>query len=99
MKIFDNLLNINIQKLLLKGNITKAYENMYNLAERLAVHEMKQRGQILWNKLAKKVNNSEEHNISYAKEMANYKEKRIQYHLAEMKELLKLREQLKEDKK
>jgi len=95
MKIFDNLLNINIQKLLLKGNITKAYENMYNLA----VHEMKQRGQILWNKLAKKVNNSEEHNISYAKEMANYKEKRIQYHLAEMKELLKLREQLKEDKK
>ena len=54
MKIFDNLLNINIQKLLLKGNITKAYENMYNLAERLAVHEMKQRGQILWNKLAKK---------------------------------------------
>ena len=35
----------------------------------------------------------------YLEEMIKYKEKRTQHHINEMKELLKLREQLKEEKK
>lgn len=98
MKLFDNLFNLNIQRLILKGEISKAYEKMYELAEKIAHHEMFQRKGLIIKNIEKRQKDKFDPWV-YSEEVAKYKEKRIQYHLAEMKELLKLREQLKEDKK
>ncbi|MCH7568742.1 MAG: hypothetical protein IIA87_04950 [Nanoarchaeota archaeon] len=100
MSIIDNFINLNIQKLFLKGDIAKAYEKMYKIAEGIASHEMERRTN-LFHKLAKKKtkDNLRDYMGEYLEEMIKYKEKRTQHHINEMKELLKLREQLKEEKK
>jgi len=100
MKLFDNFLHLNIQKLFLKGNIAKAYQKMYEIAEVIASHEMERRTH-LFHKLAKKKTkeNTKDYVWEYLEEMIKYKEKRTQHHINEMKELLKLREQIMGDKK
>lgn len=53
MGFIDNFINLNIQKLFLKGDIAKAYQKMYILAEEIASHEMERRMHH-FHKLAKK---------------------------------------------
>jgi len=99
MSLFENLINLNIQKLFLKGNISKAYQKMCEIAEEIASHEMERKTH-LFHKLAKKKTkgNTGDYMWEYLEEMVKYKEKRTQHHIDEMKELLNLREQLKEGK-
>lgn len=100
MKIFDNLFNINIQKLFLQGRIEQAYEKMYNVAHNLAAEELRKNLEIIDIKLRKDKNlQGAEYMDRFLEKIASFKSKRIEYHMREMKELLKLREQLKEDKK
>lgn len=89
---------MNIPRLLIRGNIVRVYDKMYNLAESLAIHEMNQRDRLLLDKANKKVKDPHKYLITFAKEMTNYKEKRIEYHMNKMKELLKFREELIEEK-
>lgn len=95
MKFPINLISLNIQKLFLKGDIAKAYQKMYAIAEEIASHEMERRDH-LFHKLAKRKTkgNSSDYMWEYLEEMVKYKEKRTQHHLNEMKELLKLREEI-----
>ncbi|MFA5061284.1 MAG: hypothetical protein WC494_03140 [Candidatus Pacearchaeota archaeon] len=89
-----DILPIKIQKLFLQGKIDSVYERIYNVAEKLAVHEMKQRGELIVDKASKKFD-IQKNKWAYIEEMVKYKEKRIQHHINEMKELLKLREEVK----
>ncbi len=100
MSLFDSILKVNIPKLILKGDVAKAYQKMYIIAEEIASHETERRTH-LFHKLAKKKtkDNVKDYMWEYVEEMIKYKEKRTQHHINEMKELLKLREQLKEGKK
>lgn len=100
MKFFDNLFNFNIQRLFLQGKIEVAYERMYNTARRLAAKEILDDLETINIKLGK--NDSIQGSGYWEKlleKIANIKKKRIEHHMGQMKELLKLREQLKEDKK
>ncbi|MEK6945449.1 MAG: hypothetical protein AABW63_01515 [Nanoarchaeota archaeon] len=100
MGIIDNFLSLNIQQLFLRGNIAKAYEKMYEIAESIASHEVTRRMEIINNKSDSIVKNKGiDYFWSYFEKIVKYKEKRIEYHMNEMKTLLKLREELKESKK
>ena len=70
---------------------------MHELADTIASQEIKGRMQ-LFHKLAKRKtkNNPKDYEWEYLEEMEKYKEKRIQHHINEMKDLLKLREEIKE---
>jgi allophanate hydrolase subunit 1 len=98
--LIGNFINLNIQKLFLRGNITKAYQKMYGIAEEIASHEMQRRIHY-FHKMAKKKtkDNIKDYVWEYGEEMVKYKEKRTQHHLNEMKELLKMREQIEVEKK
>jgi hypothetical protein len=97
MGIIDNL-NLNIQKLFIRGRIDKVYERMYNVAESLAAHETKKMFEIIANNSKKKLPKDispEDYYWNYATEVMEYRQKRIEHHINEMKELLKLREEFK----
>ena len=96
----DNFINLNVQKLFLKGNISKAYGKMYEIAEEIASHETQRRTH-LFHKLSKKKtkDNVKDYMWEYLEEMIKYNEKRTQHHLNEMKELLRLREEIRDNKK
>jgi hypothetical protein len=98
MKLFDNFLNLNIQKLFLKGDIANAYRKMYELAEEIANHELKQKRFLIADKASKKFEKDPSNLGVFEGEVTRYKEKRIDYHMNKMKELLKLREQIISDK-
>ena len=99
MGIIDSFFSLNIQKLFISGRVDKAYERMYAVAERLAIHEMQQRtGKIL--NSGKKKFDIENDPWAYPEEMAKFKAQRIKHHIEEMKSLLTLREEvLKEQAK
>ncbi len=100
MNLPINLINLDIQKLFLRGDIAKAYQKMYVIAEKIASYEM-ERKNFLFHKLASKKikDNSSDYMEEYFGEMVKYKEKRTQHHINEMKELLKMREEIKINKK
>lgn len=91
-----DILPIKIQKLFLQGKIDAVYERMYNLAEKLAVHEVKLYQSLLTTRLLKKSENQNKDLMGeLLDKVAVYRQKRIQFHINEMKELLKLREEVK----
>lgn len=96
MKLFDNILSLKIQKLFLQGKIEVAYERMYNTARRLAAKEILEDLETINIKLGK--NNSIQ-GLEYwekiLEKIASMKKNRIAYHMEKMKELLKLREEIK----
>lgn len=96
MSLFGNLINLNIQKLFLSGNIDKVYEKMYNVAEKLAIHEVKLYQDLLMQKMTdRKIKTGKDFDsIEYFNKVVNHRQERLQHHINEMKELLKLREQL-----
>ena len=100
MGLFGSIVSVNIPKLILKGDIAKAYEKMYNLAETLAVHEVKLYQTLTTTRTLKKYEDKNRGDImgEVLDKVAIYRQKRIQYHISEMKELLKLREKLLESK-
>ena len=56
MSPIENLINFNIKnivKLFRRGNITKMYEEIYEVAERLALHEMEKKNSIIMERLNK----------------------------------------------
>lgn len=98
MRMIENFINLNIQKLFLKGDIARVYSKMYSIAEEIAIHEVKQKQHSLINKADRRFKKTKDI-FSFPDEVSKYKEKRIQHHINEMKELLKMREELKENKK
>ena len=98
MKIFDNLFNLNIQKLFLEGKIDKVYDRMYTIAHNLAVEELKKNFELINIKLRKsKSFNEKDYPEKFLERILEYKKKRIEHHMNEMKELLKLREELRKE--
>ena len=97
-----NILNIdfsNLVRLFRKGDITKVYSKMYDLAEYIAIHEMKLYRLLLQNEMdeMKKAGfHPKDIASEYTKKSYEYKKERIQTHIKEMKELLVLH--LKEKK-
>lgn len=96
MKIIDNFISLNIQKLFLSGRIDKAYRKMYELAEELAIHETELYKSLTGSKLIRKVNNSKDFDLmsNLLEKVVAYRQKRLQHHINEMKDLLKLREEV-----
>lgn len=80
--------NVNIIfRLLKKGRIDKAYGNMYNVAEGIAIHETElfiEKMTVGYDKY--KIKGADDASIK----ILNYREKRIEYHLNKMIELIKL---------
>ena len=92
MNLIENVINLDVSKLFSQGNITKAYERMYSTAEVIANHELKIEGMRLQGSL---VGNDDPYKVlKIQKEMVEFKQKRIQHHINEMKKLLELRENL-----
>lgn len=92
MNLIETFIKLDVSKLFSQGNITKAYEKMYLIAERIANHELKIEGMRLQGSL---VGNDNPYKVfKIQKEMAEFKQKRIQHHINEMKKLLELRENL-----
>jgi len=80
--------NVNfIFKLLRKGRIDKAYSNMYTVAESIAIHET----EMFMDKLTVGYDKYKVKGMDDASlKILNYKQKRIEYHLNKMKELIEL---------
>lgn len=97
MSLIENVIKLNISKLFAEGNITKTYEKMYSLAEKLANHELTIQELRLQGCLAG--NNDIDKIFKMRKEMVEFKQKRIQHHINEMKKLLILKEDLKKNEK
>ncbi|MFA5856686.1 MAG: hypothetical protein WC867_04975 [Candidatus Pacearchaeota archaeon] len=93
------ILPIKIKNLILKGKVDSAYKRMYDVAESLAAHETKKMLEILADDTKKKYPKDEkpgDYIWNYSREVLKYRQKRIQHHINEMKELLILSNQLKE---
>ena len=99
MSTFDSFIKFNIRKLFLSGRIDKVYKKIYDLAEELAVHEMKIYQSLTASKLIKKSVNLENPNFEdiLLEKVVAYRQKRLQHHINEMKNLLKLREEILKD--
>ena len=93
MNIIENL----IVKLSLKENITKTYQEMYLLAEKIAIHELQVEEVILY--ASSEPKDGPDKIFKNQKHMAEFKQKRIQHHINEMKNLLILKEDLKRNEK
>ncbi len=99
MSLFGNLFNFNIKNLIIQGRVDIAYDKIYNMAEKITVHELKLHQSNLVHKYGTKAIQGKNYNLlEEVSKLENWKFKRIQYHINEMKELLKLREKLKENK-
>ena len=97
MNLIENFIKVNISKLFADGNITKTYQEMYLLAEKIAHQELKIEWARLEGSLRPKVDFDKI--LKIQKDMAEFKQKRIQHHINEMKDLLILREDLKKNEK
>lgn len=99
MGIFDSLFSFNVQKMFISGKIDKVYSNIYNVAEGLAVHETNLYRNLLEHKLRKKAQITQEDNtLEYFDKVVKYRQERLQHHINEMKDLLKLREDVLKEK-
>lgn len=86
-----NILPIKIQKLVLQGKIDKAYSRMYALAEELATYELNKNLELINYRLSKsKKIKSQDYGWEYVDRINKYKEKRINFHMNKMKELLQM---------
>jgi len=81
----------NLSKLFSKGRVDEAYERMYTLAHDLATEELKKNLDFLDIQLRKDKNlQGREYWEKYLEKILKFKEERIEHHMKEMKELLKL---------
>ncbi|MFA5792219.1 MAG: hypothetical protein WC884_04285 [Candidatus Paceibacterota bacterium] len=79
----------------MKGDIVRLYKKMYGLAEELAVHELEQKMPIMGrNHILQK--QKEVSQKDFVQEILIYKNKKIKFHMDEMKKLLEMR--IKEEK-
>ena len=95
MTIFDSIVKISINKLFLQGKIDEVYDRMYTLAHNLAVDELKKNFELIDVKLKELKLTGQDYFDKYLEEMLEYKNERIQHHINEMKELLNIRTDLK----
>lgn len=92
MSIINNLINFNIKnmiKLFRQGKISKLYSEMYSIAEEFAIHEVNIKKGIIMQKLDKRLNPNEYFG-KYIEKISDYRDKRLNYHMNEMKKLLEM---------
>lgn len=90
-KISQYFLNLDLSKLFSKGKINILYEKMYNTAHNLAAEELRKNLDLINIELKENLKiTGKNYFEEYLKKMMKFKEEKIEHHMKEMKELLKL---------
>lgn len=90
-KLSQYFFSLNLSKLFSKGKINILYEKMYNTAHKLAAEELRKNLDLINIELKDNLKRAGKNYFEeYFKKMMRFKGERIEHHMKEMKELLKL---------
>lgn len=74
-----------------RGDVVRLYQRMYQLAESIALHEMRKfESRIRFNKMYRKATLKGEYDDEEVilEKISNYRDERLKYHMEQMKEIL-----------